>query len=366
MSETQRTACLEWTLVEKKPPKNVIVNSPSIFKQNQQKSLLEIEAERNYNDQKKIDNEVIVSGLKAEPKKDFWLELINIAGISDEKIENHGNFKGQNGKFFITIGFKDKISQTSFTKEINSKQSLIKNKARQFFVHNRLTKFNSSVEKELQELTKSGAIHGHKREGYLFQAKFTGHSSWTLINTQHALKKFTKEATQTKKIDDRVERRENVQKQQELDRQVRVHGLTSKPQKVDDVVTKFMQRFDLSFDDVVSYTIKNIDSRWTIFIKLSDNLALRKILTSKTKKIRLSYLTGSTAEHLIDAKVTWKRALTEFNHKVNKQLQEAYKKKIIHQFEFADHRFRVKVDQSSFWVPIECIYDLYEILKTKK
>lgn len=365
MSKTRSTASLEWTYVKNEPPKNVIVKSSSIFKKNHNKSPLEIEAERNINDQMRIDNEVLVTGFIAEPEKDHWIRLIKIAGIDAERIENHGCFKGQNGKLFITIGFKDKKSQESFVDVIKSKNLEIKGRNR-IYVHKRLTKFNSSVEKELRELRDSGAIHGFKPNGYLFQAKFTEHSPWALIDTQQALRKFTTEGTQTKKINNRAERREQVQKQQELDRQICIQGFSSKPQKVDDIVTKFMDRFDLSFDDIVSYTTGNIDSKWTIFIQISENSAMRKILTAKTKKIRLSYLMGYTAGDLIDPIITWKRALTEFNDHVNVKLTEAHNSKWIHKFEFADHRFRVKVDQLSSWLPVECRNDLDEVLKLKK
>lgn len=365
MSKTQSTASLEWTCVKNKPPKNVIVKSSSIFKKNHYKSALEIEADRNIDDQMRIDNEVLVTGFIDEPDKDHWIRLIKIAGIDAERIDNHGCFKGQNGKFFITIGFKDKRSQESFVNIIKAKNLEIKGKNR-IFVHKRLTKFNSLVDKELGELTKSGAIFGYIPNGYLFQAKFTEHSPWTLIDTQLALKKFTTEGTQAKKNENRAERRENLQKQQEIDRQICIQGFSSKPQKVDDIITKFMDRFDLSFDDVVSYTTGNIDSKWTIFIQLTENSTMRKILTAKTKRIRLSYLMGYTAGDLIDSIVTWKRALTDFNDHVNAKLTEAHNSKWIHKFEFADHGFRVKVDQLSSWFPVECRNDLDEVLKSKK
>jgi len=368
MSRNQRTTSLEWTRVVKKPPKNVTIQQSNITKP--QKSPLEIEAENNVRDQKKIDNDVHLNGFLSQPKDDCWIKLIKIAAVDIQKVQYHGIFKGQNEKFYMKIGFSDKMSQNMFVKKIDQEKlettNEFKNITARIFVHKSFTKFNSYVEKELREMRKKLAIYGFKLNGYLFEAKLSSSSPWVLIDTQKALKRFTAEATEFRENDDRFEKRENLENQEELENQIAIQGFRFMPYRVNDIITKFMEHFKLPQDQVKSHNIAKVKDKWTIFLKLTEKSAHRQILKDKNKKIGFRILAGYNGGYYGNAVITWKRALTDFNEHVNASLAKAIEDKKITRFEFADHRFRVKVDQFSPWIPIECYSNLDLVLVPKK
>ena len=367
MSRNQRTASLEWTRVVKKPPKNVTIQQSNIVKP--QKSPLEIEAENNVRHQKKIDNDVHLNGFLSQPKDDCWIKLIKIAAVDIQKVQHHAIIKGQNEKFYMKIRFSDKMSQEIFVKKINQEKlettDEFNNITARIFVHKSLSKFNSYVEKELREMRKKLAIYGFKLNGYLFEAKLSSSSPWVLIATQKALERFTAEVIEFRENDDRFEKRENLENQEVLENQVAIQGFRFKPYRVNDIITNFMEHFKLPHDQVKSHNIAKVKGKWTIFLKLTEKSAHRHILKDKNKKIGFGILAGYKGGYYGKADITWKRALTNFNEHVNASLANAIEDKIITRFEFADHRFRVKVEQYSPWIPIECYSDLNLVLVPK-
>lgn len=181
---------MDYAAVVKMAPRDIIVQSSTKSNSNHQEVSPETEAERNERTQRTINNEVFVTGFTTKPKSSHWMELVKMADINPSDVENHKIFS-QNGKYFITIGFIDKDVQRDFIKSIKIKNSKNKNSATRIYAHNRLTKFNSTVKKELRMLKKSSAISDFKLDGYLFKAKLIDSSAWITIDTQKALKKFT-------------------------------------------------------------------------------------------------------------------------------------------------------------------------------
>lgn len=349
------TSSLKKTEIKNKPPNNFII--PSSSKQNHPKTLHQIEAESNEAIQKKIDNEVIISGFTSEPDGSLWKMLVEIGECDEKLVTSHSVFESKDLNSYVTIGFKDKTTQQKFLKKFNS----AKNRP-MLYAHERLSRFNAAVEKELRNLFNRQIISGYTREGFLFKAITSESNRYTLIDTQATFEKFVKKA----KEEDQNEKPKNLRDQKALEHQVVLKTFTIKPLNVEYAVHKFFDLIGVSQTGVVNSRITEAENdRWLIYIKVADKSVMREILKSK-KLIEQSTLIRFKAWYVTNPFIKWERALTDFNINIESQLKKARNAKKIEKFEFAENCFKVKVDKASPWRMIECNQDLNAVLGTIK
>lgn len=184
-------------------------------------------ADQNKNEQKRIDNDIILSGFPNKPNSVFVEKsLMKILNIVQNEVKSIREFQVQRHhlvQYFVVISFKEKTSQIKVLNAISNLKTPLKysdflkdsiQSANSDTIINCqmcLTKFNNSVLQELKKFKSWRIIAEFKFEDFRYHVKQNKKSTWRPVRHYDDLKRYQEQAhikscfTETSEIDIRKE-----------------------------------------------------------------------------------------------------------------------------------------------------------------
>jgi hypothetical protein len=185
----------------KKPPKNIIITEDILVNQKMAKKNTRQEIASRKADQQLLDLDVILGVFLRRPNANFVVKkLLEILNTPMSEVRSYHQFEGCVDSFgksshHIVVTFKEKSTKLKVidAKVSLSLEQLVEKHSEGYHpkitCRNRLTKFNSAIERQLKKLLSKGIIKEFRFSGFLFSFKSYS-SDWKVVEHHQILEPY--------------------------------------------------------------------------------------------------------------------------------------------------------------------------------